>query len=139
VKVDRTDADVEPRGDFSISTAFRGQTTDLCFPSRQISGGFDAGPWDTLATCSQLAGSAFDVDVIPHPDEHLVCGMQLLSRLKISTLSAEPFAIVQMRTSKLHEDAGAPKSLNRIDLQTLRLRLVAQQSSTSGFYSQCPF
>jgi hypothetical protein len=81
----------------------------------------------------KLLTCAFGERLHPHRGQHLVGCAQLLARVDPAVLAAQPLAIEKVRAGELWTEAGAPQPLDRLAIQIVSGRPLAQQRLAARF------
>jgi hypothetical protein len=80
-----------------------------------------------LACRLELPTGPFGERCGAEPAEHVVGSPQLLARFHAPLLTAQPFAVHQVGAGEMDRDAAAPEAVDRLPVQAVRSRAVAEQ------------
>ena len=126
-------AEEEPRADLRIGQPVAGEPGDLPLLGGQIVARFDRPLAHLLARGLKLLTGALGERLHPDRGQHLVGRAQLLARVDPAILAAQPLAVEQMRAGDLRTEPGTPQPLDRLAVQLVGGRPVAQQRPAARF------
>jgi hypothetical protein len=120
-------ADEQLGADLRVRVALGSQPGDL----RLLHGKGVARVHGALAHCLacrlELLAGPFGERRGPEPAEHVVGGPQMLARFRSPLLAAQPFAVHQVGAGEMDGDAAAPEAVDRLPVEGVRRRAVAEQ------------
>ena len=120
-------AEEEPRADLRIGQPIAGEPRDLPLLGGQIVARVDRPLAHLLARRLKLLTRALGERLHPDRGQHLVGRAQLLARVDPAILAAQPLAVEEVRAGELRTEPGAPQPLDRLAIQLVGGRPVAQQ------------
>src|SRR3954451_19469284 len=107
--------------DFRVGTELRRQPGDLCLLRREVVERIDRPLAHRLAGGRQLAPSPAREPLEVHLSEQVMCGPQLLARLRPPAGPAQPLAVEEVSAGELRADAGSTEPGDGFLVMALRL------------------
>src|SRR6266516_2627905 len=130
---DGSRAEEEPRTDLRIGQPIAGQPRDLPLLGGQIVARFDRPLAYLLARRLKLLTCALGECLHPDRGQDLVGRAELPARIDPAILAAQPLAVEEVRAGEFRTEPGAPQPLDRLAIQLVSGRPVAQQRAAARF------
>src|SRR3954454_2529957 len=134
----RARAEEEPDADVRIREALAGQTRDLPLLGGENVAGLDGPLAHVLAGRKQLTPGPLGECLHPDRRELVVGGTELDTRVAAAILAAQPLPVEQLSPGELGTQAGAAQPLDRLAIQALGTRALAQERPAARLDSQAP-
>src|SRR3954468_1942644 len=136
--LDSPRAEEELRPDLRVRQPIGGKQRDLPLLRGQIVASLDGPPTHLLAGGLKLVAGALGERLHADRGQHLVGRAQLFARVDTAVLAAQPLPVEQMSARELWTKRGPCQSLDRLAIQELGARTLAQECPTARLYPPPP-